>query len=327
MQEASRSRRISLLGLASSALVIGSVTCGLAQGSPHTGEAASEQVGEIRRANEAFHRAWSDRDLWAMGQVWAKEGYASAIHPAHPVPFLGWESVRASWKQTFAHNRDISIRSRAGAVHQASATIAWVIESIRLEGVQTQTGQPFLMDNLLSTKIFERHGDEWLLVHFHGHLPHLASPDVHELEQVSKAVSSPAEESVEQANEAFFQAWSGRDLRAMGVLWAKEGYVSAIHPAHPVPFLGWESVRASWQELFARDPDVVVHSHGGTRHVAGPVAWVADSTMLASVPTHGGPPVLYSILSTKIFEEREGEWLLIHYHAHRTAHAGHALHP
>ena len=201
-----------------------------------------------------------------------------------------------------------------------------MIESTRLEGVQTQTGQPFLMDNLLSTKIFERHGDEWLLVHFHGHLPHLACARRPRAEAGERGRSSPAEESVEQANEAFFQAWSGRDLRAMDELWAKEGYASAIHPAHPIPFLGWESVRAGWQELFARDPDVVVHSHGGTRHVAGPVAWVADSTMLASIPAHGGLAVLYSVLSTKIFEERKGEWLLIHYHAHRTAHATHALH-
>jgi ketosteroid isomerase-like protein len=182
------------------------------------------------------------------------------------------------------------------------------------------------MDNLLSTKIFERHGDEWLLVHFHGHLPHLAWPDVHEMRQVGDAVSSSAEESIEQANEALFQAWSDRDLQAMDKLWAKEGYASAIHPAHPVPFLGWESVRASWRELFARDPDAVVHRHGGTRHVAGPVAWVIDTTMLAGVPARGGQSIPYSILSTKIFEKREGEWLLIHYHAHRTAPAAHALH-
>ncbi len=135
-----------------------------------------------------------------------------------------------------------------------------------------------------------------------------------------------ASEQVKRANEAFHQAWSDRDLWAMGQVWAKEGHVTAIHPAHPVPFLGWESVRDSWKQTFARDPDAVVHRHGGTRHVAGPVAWVTDSTILTGVPAQGGHPIPYGILSTKIFEKREGEWLLVHYHAHRTAPAAQATH-
>ena len=301
-----------------SAIMILASTSAIAQGpAGEEGDYVSQVAIDVRLANERFYEAWTNRDLWAMSRVWVKEDYVSAIHPAHFTLFQNWDNVRKSWKQTFDHNRDIKIRMLAGALHVAG-DVAWVIDSTRFEAFQTQTGQPILMNNILTTKIFENHGDKWLLVHYHAHLPKFTTQaNLHEQPpEGGTGVRLP--DAAEEANEAFYHAWSNLDLEAMDAVWAKAHYVSALHPDFPVPFLGWSNVRTSWQRIFDHNRDIKLRTRTDSKHLAGDVAWVVASTDLDATQTETGQHIhVDNILTTKIFEKKGDTWQLVHFHAHR----------
>ncbi len=136
--------------------------------SPYEGEKVPEGAEKVNEADRAFYQALSNGDLEAMSRVWSQANYVSAIHPDFPVPFLGPKNVKTGWEQMFANNRDIHVHARAKNVY-VSGDLAWVIDATEFEAVGTKTSEPIHMDNVLTTKIFERKGDEWMLVHYHAH--------------------------------------------------------------------------------------------------------------------------------------------------------------
>ncbi|MGI9303223.1 MAG: nuclear transport factor 2 family protein [Gammaproteobacteria bacterium] len=276
-----------------------------------------QMVSEIKSADAAFFQAFSGRDLWAMGRLWAKTDYVSAIHPARATPFLNWDAVRMSWKQTFAHNRNIKLHQRAGSLHIAG-DIAWIIDSTRFEAIQTQTGQPILMNNILATKIFEKHGHKWLLVHYHAHLPKFATRShAHGTVPVPAAVPKLPHD-VKQADDSFSKAFIQRDIAAMSQVWEEADEVSAIHPDYPAPFLGWRNVRVSWQQTFDYSRDIRLDTRVWHYHSVGPVVWIIESAQFDAVQTQTHQPIrLQNVLTTKIFEKTPHRWTLVHFHAHR----------
>ncbi len=52
-------------------------------------------------ANEAFYRAFADRDIAAMEEIWASEAPVACIHPGWS-PVIGRERVLASWRAILA---------------------------------------------------------------------------------------------------------------------------------------------------------------------------------------------------------------------------------
>src|SRR5215831_7100536 len=135
------------------------------------GDVDNQVTDELKLANEAFDKAFTDRDIWAMSQLWSRDDGVSAVFPAKAKPYFGWDDVRRGWQESFDHNRDIKIKSLAGAIFAKGnneGDIAWIIDSTQFESFQTQTGQPVLMPNVLSTKVFERQNGKWLLVHYHA---------------------------------------------------------------------------------------------------------------------------------------------------------------
>ena len=299
-------------------LAIATVGAGspIAQAPESGGGYTSKVVQDVKRANELFYEAWKKRDLWAMSRIWAKADYVSAIHPGRAEPFLNWDNVRDSWKRTFDHNRDIEIHSLAGTLHVVG-DVAWVIDSTRLEAIQTQTGQPILLNNILATKIFESDEDRWFLVHYHAHLPKLVPlTDTHDAPQRGEAAST-LPKAVEQANEAFYVAWSNGDVAEMSKVWAKADYASAIHSDAAIPLLGWGNVKKGWQAIFARNRAINVRGRAKARHMSGNIAWVVESTEFEIGWTENGQSAHKDeFLTTKIFERHGDEWLLVHFHAH-----------
>ena len=53
-------------------------------------------------ANEAFYRAFADRDIAAMEEIWASEAPVACIHPGWS-PVIGRERVLASWRAILAN--------------------------------------------------------------------------------------------------------------------------------------------------------------------------------------------------------------------------------
>ena len=282
---------------------------------------AGPQDSELALLQEtvmASNKAFSARDISAMGKFWMKTNYVSAIHPSGQKPFLGWEKVRQSWLQTFAHNRDMKIRSLAGKAHVVG-NIAWIIDSTRIEGFQTQTGQPILMDNVLGTKIFQRVGSDWLLVHWHTHLPNFEPvADTHELQTNLELVDDSLRDELDDADHAFYQAFMNRDIVAMASIWSEEDHVSALHPDYRVPFLGAANVLRGFEQIFTNLSDISVSKgYHLAKHVIDDVAWLIDTREITGTRVDTKEKITSAnVIITKIFQRQNGTWRLAHYHAH-----------
>jgi len=56
-------------------------------------------------------------------------------------------------------------------------------------------------------------------------------------------------EQGQAANQAFYDALSGRDMKGVDQIWSHEPHVSAIHPVSQAVLSGWEAVRKSGRSL------------------------------------------------------------------------------
>ena len=103
-------------------------------------------------ANEAFYRAFADRDEEAMLDAWSKTAQISCLHPGWG-PLFGREAVLQSWV-AIIRNPD----SPAISCHDAIACIhgetAWVVCFEEIAG-----------NFLVATNMFVHEGRVWKLVH------------------------------------------------------------------------------------------------------------------------------------------------------------------
>ena len=104
-------------------------------------------------ANEAFYRAFVDRDFAAMDAVWAAEGPVACIHPGWPALATRAE-VMASWTRILA-NPDAPpiacLEPRAFVLGDVAFVLCY-------EAIQST--------HLVATNIFRRSADgTWKLVH------------------------------------------------------------------------------------------------------------------------------------------------------------------
>jgi len=103
-------------------------------------------------ANEAFYRAFTDRDMRAMNEVWAREHPIACIHPGWE-PLFGRDAVLGSWQAILAgaQSPGIACRDPRPFVHGGAAHVICYEE---LGGTY-----------LIATNVFVREGSLWRLVH------------------------------------------------------------------------------------------------------------------------------------------------------------------
>ena len=110
------------------------------------------------------------------------------------------------------------------------------------------------------------------------------------------------------ANEAFYLAFSGRDMDAMAGIWAAKVPVTCIHPGWP-PLFGREEVLESWAGILSGDTPPEIVCHGATAHVYGDAATVVCYEQL---------PDSY-LIATNYFVREDGVWRIVHHQAGPTA--------
>ena len=103
-------------------------------------------------ANEAFYRAFADRDMAAMDALWAREAPVACIHP-------GWglldsrEAVMESWRGILGSGSAPDIRCRrARAFILGDAAFVTCFEAVGA-------------DMLIATNVFVRERSGWKMVH------------------------------------------------------------------------------------------------------------------------------------------------------------------
>lgn len=122
-----------------------------------------QRIAEVTQANQAFYEAFESLDIARMDRIWAHQEYVTCIHPGWTLR-TDWPEVRDSWVLIF--NNTFSMKFELSEVMiQVAGDMAWVI---CVESITSQQSDEPQEAKVLATNIFERIGDEWLLIHHHG---------------------------------------------------------------------------------------------------------------------------------------------------------------
>jgi ketosteroid isomerase-like protein len=123
----------------------------------------TQRIEEVTEANRRFYAAFETLDIARMDEVWAHQDYVTCIHPGWTVR-SGWPAVRDSWVLIF--NNTFSMKfALTDVMVQVAGDIAWVLCVEHLTAQQSDEPQ---QAKVLATNLYERIGDEWLMIHHHG---------------------------------------------------------------------------------------------------------------------------------------------------------------
>jgi len=123
----------------------------------------AQRIEEVTKANERFYEAFESLDIARMDQVWAHLEYVTCVHPGWALRSK-WSEVRDSWVLIF--NNTFSMRFALSDVTiQVAGDIAWVL---CVEHITSQQSDEPQEGTVIATNLFERIGDEWLMIHHHG---------------------------------------------------------------------------------------------------------------------------------------------------------------
>jgi len=113
--------------------------------------------------------------------------------------------------------------------------------------------------------------------------------------------------AVNFANEAFYLAFSTRDLEAMDALWARHAPVTCIHPGWSA-LIGRDAVMESWQAILTNPNSPAVDCWKSAAHLFGDVGYViCYETLDQGI-----------LVATNIFVREEGTWKMTHHQAGAT---------
>jgi ketosteroid isomerase-like protein len=117
----------------------------------------------VRQANELFYKALEDLDLKAMDGLWLHEGWVHCVHPGWDA-LVGWDAVRQSWEQIFAHTR--WIRVTPTAVHIESFGEVAVVSCT--ENITAQSQEDVGLAVAQATNLFRQTPQGWRMIHHHA---------------------------------------------------------------------------------------------------------------------------------------------------------------
>lgn len=122
-----------------------------------------DREDEVRKANEAFYRAFEGLDIEIMEKIWLKESYIQCIHPGWRL-LAGWEAVIESWREIFKNTQDIQFLLTEVRI-RVQDPLAWVTV---YENITSRVEEETSTGIVLTTNIFERKPEGWFIIHHHG---------------------------------------------------------------------------------------------------------------------------------------------------------------
>lgn len=120
------------------------------------------------------------------------------------------------------------------------------------------------------------------------------------------------EQTLMQANQAFYVAFESLDIEKMDDVWAHDDDVQCVHPGWDL-LIGWEEIRERWARIFANAKRVKIALSSVWVRIEGTVGWVACTEHVTTAFTEGFDEAV--VQATNIFVRRDGRWLLVVHHA------------
>jgi len=119
--------------------------------------------GLLKKANEAFYRAFELLDIERMGRVWDTTEEIQCIHPGWNL-LQGWTAVRDSWEGIFKNTKYMEFRITYSSAH-ISGDLGYII---CVENITSSYGGPASENSILATNIFRKRNGLWKIIHHHG---------------------------------------------------------------------------------------------------------------------------------------------------------------
>jgi len=114
------------------------------------------------------------------------------------------------------------------------------------------------------------------------------------------------------ANDAFYEALGRYDIDDMSEIWAKDPWVTCVHPGWKIIY-GWEEIEESWKSIFSSEGRLEVSVSHAQVHLAGDYAWVICNENIST--TLNKNFFRSNMQATNIFMKQRGRWLMVHHHA------------
>ncbi|MBK6685528.1 MAG: nuclear transport factor 2 family protein [Deltaproteobacteria bacterium] len=118
---------------------------------------------------------------------------------------------------------------------------------------------------------------------------------------------------VEEANLSFYEAFSARDIERMSRIWSKSPHARCVHPGWEL-VVGWNDIRQSWVEIFRTVSEIDFQLEDVHVEVAGRTAWV-NLIAYVHITTDDGEDFDAAVVTTNIYEQLEGQWVLVLHHS------------
>jgi len=114
-------------------------------------------------ANRAFYDAFESLEIARMESMWLQDQRIVCIHPGWR-KLVGWGPVMKSWEGIFESAFEMKFD-----LGEMDVVISGDLAVVIVEENLTQRGYDGVSRSLvLSTNVFERAGDQWLMVLHHG---------------------------------------------------------------------------------------------------------------------------------------------------------------
>ncbi|HOW28765.1 MAG TPA: nuclear transport factor 2 family protein [Elusimicrobiota bacterium] len=114
------------------------------------------------------------------------------------------------------------------------------------------------------------------------------------------------------ANEVFYKAFESLNMEMMDAVWLDADYVKCLHPGGEL-LSGRDLVMNSWQEIFSSTISARFQLAPVAVHVHGRMAWMVIQEEMSV--NSGGQVNKVNLLTTNIFEKKDGDWRLVHHHS------------
>lgn len=122
---------------------------------------------------------------------------------------------------------------------------------------------------------------------------------------------SPDKAAVLAANQAFYNAFSNRDIKSMSSLWWQGTTSLCVHPGGKI-LTGWESIKFSWDSIFKNTDLLEIDIEVIKVEVDLALAYVlVVETVLQS---NFGSKFKAQSNATNIFQKMAQKWYLVHHH-------------